>query len=111
MSTDAFYYPVVIDISNFICFPQKHLSMLQVFITVSFICIFIRHFLPANATSTFRSIISSYPGKLVLVSIQVLWTACYSLLAFAAKPCFVTVGCVKKLYGLHASAGDKLHSK
>ncbi|CAA6655528.1 unnamed protein product [Spirodela intermedia] len=28
------------------------------------------HFLPTNATSTFRSIISSYPGKLVLVSIQ-----------------------------------------
>ncbi|KAH7511988.1 hypothetical protein FEM48_Zijuj12G0042500 [Ziziphus jujuba var. spinosa] len=28
------------------------------------------HFIATNATSTFRSIVSSYPGKLVLVSIQ-----------------------------------------
>ncbi|KAK9124183.1 hypothetical protein Sjap_013785 [Stephania japonica] len=29
-----------------------------------------RHFIATNATSTFRSIVSSYPGELVLVSIQ-----------------------------------------
>lgn len=29
-----------------------------------------RHFIETNATSTFRSIVSSYPGELVLVSIQ-----------------------------------------
>jgi len=34
-----------------------------------FICF--RHFIATNATSTFRSIVSSYPGELVLVSIQV----------------------------------------
>ncbi|KAL0347158.1 UNVERIFIED_CONTAM: Phosphoglycerate kinase [Sesamum calycinum] len=30
----------------------------------------LRHFIVTNATSTFRSIVSSYPGELVLVSIQ-----------------------------------------
>ena len=39
------------------------------FIVMGFICG--RYFIATNATSTFRSIVSSYPGELVLVSIQV----------------------------------------
>ncbi|XP_021747665.1 uncharacterized protein LOC110713525 [Chenopodium quinoa] len=31
---------------------------------------FIRHFIGTNATSTFRTIVSGYPGRLILVSIQ-----------------------------------------
>ncbi|RYR32706.1 hypothetical protein Ahy_A10g047232 isoform C [Arachis hypogaea] len=37
------------------------------------------HFIATNATSTFRSIVSTYPGELVLVSIQVKLKFCYIL--------------------------------
>lgn len=36
-----------------------------------FVFVFPRYFLSTNATSTFGSIVSSYPGDLVIVTIQV----------------------------------------
>lgn len=41
-----------------------------IFSSVSFV-LYVRYFIVTNATTTFRSIVSSYPGELVLVSIQV----------------------------------------
>lgn len=38
---------------------------------VIIIIVSVRYFIGTNATSTFRSIVSSYPGQLILVSIQV----------------------------------------
>lgn len=39
--------------------------------------VIVRYFIPTNATSTFRSIVSSYPGNLLLVSIQVQIQKCH----------------------------------
>lgn len=45
----------------------------------------VRYFIATNATSTFRSILSDYPGELVLVSIQVAPHLCIMTCYFISR--------------------------
>lgn len=47
------------------------MNLIFIFHHLIFVVVCVRYFIATNATSTFRSIVSSYPGKLILVSIQV----------------------------------------
>ena len=69
-----------------------------------------RYFVATNATSTFRSIVSTYPGQLVLVSIQVnitfwlLWVFSV-LLVLPYIPLLMLLVSSVHLLGHHSSCG------